>query len=724
MDGYRHCFPRQCEKGEQLGFLLPCEIDLNPQQAEAALTILGRDSHPRTRAGSPTTPLSLPECVDVSQADIIVRSSDHVDFRTHRLILTTSSPVFKDMFSLAQPSNDEAVELPEVQLSDRGTILSNLLTFIFPVPPVLPSTLEETMELLSVAQKYEMSSVLTHIRGSLALQDLPFICRENAFLAYSVARRYGLRKEAIQAARLMLKFTPTIESPEFGVIPGAHIHELWNYYKAVRAQLSSDLFFSGNVAAFKALDSLKCTRRAWIQTYVRSIVNSPSLFDPIEFQMALARHTTNTNDSSGTLVNGCPYYDAHLLGGLGFRSSSLYRNGEYSCELHPKYIQIPHQTESELSILGTETNSEIYTGSPATHLPLPECLDIGEADIIVRTSDLVDFLVHKLVLASSSSVFRDMFTLPNPSNDKTTDVLPVVDISEDAELVRSLITFLYPIPSELPASYDKTLALLAAAQKYEMDAVQSSIRAEVARGPSPTLGGAQVFRVYAIASSSGLRPEMEMAARLTLDRPMTLDRLGIELRSFEGRALRELVSFRERCRDNLESCFKSFLDFVSDPSKIWIGCPGPKTESVEVFPRPPFRPVGVANSSSSTRNDEHKTTAPALPPWLYDLFTREIGELEQAFTRPLIKPSTIRAKYLDALQRHCTPDLCTFCVKVHVMKGEWYCVRLEYALAQAREKVSSAFPFRENYWNLNATTIISRPQSSLLRNTRHLLGRR
>ncbi|KAH9166750.1 hypothetical protein EDB89DRAFT_185587 [Lactarius sanguifluus] len=44
------------------------------------------------------------------------------------------------------------------------------------------------MELLSVAQKSEMSFVLTHIRGSLALQDLPFICQENAFLAYSVAR--------------------------------------------------------------------------------------------------------------------------------------------------------------------------------------------------------------------------------------------------------------------------------------------------------------------------------------------------------------------------------------------------------------------------------------------------------------------------------------------------------------------------------------------------------
>ncbi|KAH9017244.1 hypothetical protein EDB85DRAFT_2017204 [Lactarius pseudohatsudake] len=287
-----------------------------------------------------------------------------------------------------------------------------------------------------------------------------------------------------------------------------------------------------------------------------------------------------------------------------------------------------------------------------------------------------------------------MFTLPDPSNDGTTNGLPVVDISEDAELVRSLITMLYPIPSELPASYDKTLALLAAAQKYEMDAVQSSIRAEVARGPSPTLDGAQIFRAYAIASSNGLRPETEMAARLTLDQPMTFDHLGDELRLFEGRALRELSTFREQCRDNLASCFKSFLDIDSGPSKIWVGCPGHKNEQLDsarqIFGSGSGRRRLVPPNSGSRTGFEPKESAPVkapvLPPWLQDLFTREIGDLEHAFTRPLIKPSSIRGKYLEALQGHSSPDLCTFCVKVYVMKGEWYCVQLEQALVRSREK--------------------------------------
>jgi hypothetical protein len=168
-----------------------------------------------------------------------------------------------------------------------------------------------------------------------------------------------------------------------------------------------------------------------------------------------------------------------------------------------------------------------------------------------------------------------MFALPRPPKNEMVNGLPVVDISEDAELVRSLITILYPIPSEIPASYDRILALLAAAQKYDMGAVQSSIRAEVAHRPPPALDGAQAFRAYAIASNSGLTPEMDMAARFTLDQPMTFEHLGDELRLFEGRALLELASFRKGCRDSLVSCFESFLDIQvgSGLSKIWIDCP-------------------------------------------------------------------------------------------------------------------------------------------------------
>ncbi|KAI0301730.1 hypothetical protein B0F90DRAFT_1592731, partial [Multifurca ochricompacta] len=129
------------------------------------------------------------------------------------------------------------------------------------------------------------------------------------------------------------------------------------------------------------------------------------------------------------------------------------------------------------------------------------------ADIIVQSSDNVNFRIHKSILASSSEFFRDMFSLPQPSNDETLDGLPVLHLSEDAGLVRALITLLYPIPSEIPSSYDRLLALLAAAGKYDMFAIQSSIRGEVKYMKLATPTGVAAFRAYAIASSNRLFPE-------------------------------------------------------------------------------------------------------------------------------------------------------------------------------------------------------------------------
>jgi hypothetical protein len=143
------------------------------------------------------------------------------------------------------------------------------------------------------------------------------------------------------------------------------------------------------------------------------------------------------------------------------------------------------QVESNFFISQEDTSSNDYIGFSAVALPLPECLDISNADVIIQSSDFANFRVHKAILASSSQFFRDMFSLPQPSDNETVDGLPFVHLSEDADLVRSLITVLYPIPPEISTSYERVLALLAAAQKYDMSAVQSSIRAEVVRRELP-----------------------------------------------------------------------------------------------------------------------------------------------------------------------------------------------------------------------------------------------
>ena len=326
--------------------------------------------------------------------------------------------------------------------------------------------------------------------------------------------------------------------------------------------------------------------------------------------------------------------------------------------------------------LGYETRPQDHICPPGSVPPLPESLYMSEADLIIQSSDIIQFRVHKSILASSSQFFRDMFSLPQ-SPGEIVNGLPVLHMSEDAELVRALITMLYPIPSEIPASYDRALSLLAASHKYDMPGVQFSIRSEVNYRKLAAETGEQAFRAYAIARRHGLSAETTISAHLTLDYPMTIEGLGSSLHQFEGWALRDLSTFRKSCRDDILSCFETFLDVHNGPSKIWIGCPAGKT---------PY---------NNAKNEEA-----VLPLWLSSIFTKEITELKQTYTNPFIQPSTIREKYLTALRSHTIPPPpsswgsskdCEFCFGVHARRGEEYCIELEEKLALSRDKASSTF---------------------------------
>jgi len=250
-----------------------------------------------------------------------------------------------------------------------------------------------------------------------------------------------------------------------------------------------------------------------------------------------------------------------------------------------------------------------------------------------------------------------------------------------------------------------------------MKAVQSVVRAEIACRPSPALNGAQAFRAYAIASNSKLTTEMELAARLTLDQPMTFEHLGKDLRLFEGGALRELANFRKGCRDRLLSCLESFLDIDNGPSKIWVDCSKPIVTVTGGFGGGAVGGGGFPSFAGGGfgGNQVQKTPpTPTLPLWVRNLFSPQIEELKQSFTRPLVKPSSIREKYLQALREHAAPDICTPCLGVHALKGEGYCLQLESALAEALGKASPASAFLRISLSLTCYTA-SRRQPFLLR---------
>ncbi|KAI9433732.1 hypothetical protein H4582DRAFT_969575 [Lactarius indigo] len=261
----------------------------------------------------PILPPATPELIEVASdetlhfdfpgSDIVLRSYDSHDFRVPKLYIVICSPVLQELIKSVSNTSDgdsEKQSLPVVELPESKAILYNLLTFIFPVTPALPSTTEKIMELLAVAQKYQMGSVMTHIRGAIARQDPSFLRPETALHVYFLAQQHELRQEALQAARVTLRLSMTIEGLgdmlEFPGSTGAYLHELWKYHQKVRTDLKSGVLeFSGlphdiRVLRCSSSRSGNYSLPQWLDYYIKSIAEAPHLFDLTEFENARGRH--------------------------------------------------------------------------------------------------------------------------------------------------------------------------------------------------------------------------------------------------------------------------------------------------------------------------------------------------------------------------------------------------------------------------------------------------
>ena len=245
---------------------------------------------------------------DYPGSDIVLRSCDYQNFNVPKLYIVNSSPVLRELIESVSntsdiPNGERPVPLPVVKLQESGAILHSLLTLIFPVVSVLPSTSEKIMELLAVAQKYQMDSVLSDIRSIIgARKDPPFIRPETAFHIYFLAQEHELHPEAIQAARVTLRLPMVIEDLgdklDFLGTTGAYLHELWKYHERVRADLKSGVIEFKNSGLPQDVKVLRCMGSVysdspprWLARYIDSIADAPHLFDLIAFENARARHS-------------------------------------------------------------------------------------------------------------------------------------------------------------------------------------------------------------------------------------------------------------------------------------------------------------------------------------------------------------------------------------------------------------------------------------------------
>ena len=92
----------------------------------------------------------------------------------------------------------------------------------------------------------------------------------------------------------------------------------------------------------------------------------------------------------------------------------------------------------------------------------------SEADITLRSSDLVDFHVRRHILFEASPVFESILSIPQSHTSEGDQARPVVELTEDNKTLDTLLRICYPVVK--PASkrsLEELESAVKAAQKYE-----------------------------------------------------------------------------------------------------------------------------------------------------------------------------------------------------------------------------------------------------------------
>ena len=129
-------------------------------------------SEPSTYAAAP---------FDHAKADIILRSSDNIDFRIFRLFLSLASPFFETLFDIPQPAEENGDQelkdgLPVISVAEHSKTLDALLRFCYPCTladdPKL-EVLQDAMDILEAARKYSLDVIEKKARKALVNPQSP-----------------------------------------------------------------------------------------------------------------------------------------------------------------------------------------------------------------------------------------------------------------------------------------------------------------------------------------------------------------------------------------------------------------------------------------------------------------------------------------------------------------------------------------------------------------------
>ena len=223
--------------------------------------------------------------------------------------------------------------------------------------------------------------------------------------------------------------------------------------------------------------------------------------------------------------------------------------------------------------------------------------DHPKADVVLRSSDNVDFRVFKLFLSLASPFFETLFELPQPSEETTEsremkDGLAVVPVSEDSRTLDALLRFCYPCTLTENPSLDHckdVVNVLKAAKKYALDGIENAISQALF---NPEILEVDSLRCFAIARRARLRDLTLMAAKYSLRGPLIPGWFD-EINLITAGDLLALLTYHQTCGSALQKLRLDYSwierHYQNHTAGSWIlgqdGCRCPKSTTVRVFSR-------------------------------------------------------------------------------------------------------------------------------------------
>ena len=209
---------------------------------------------------------------------------------------------------------------------------------------------------------------------------------------------------------------------------------------------------------------------------------------------------------------------------------------------------------------------------PTTMSSSPYTFDAPDADVIVRaplqqgSEELKDFHVHKVILSVASTLFCDMFSIPQPPQPVESDAtLPTVKITESAGVFETFLRLIYPIEPPVIDSLQLVDHLLQLAGKYMATGVHTKLKRILM---SPSFLEADPISVYAIACRANLDEEATLTIPHTFETDLVQDIPRDKLRMMTVESYHRLLVEHSLRRDRLVKVFYEVYKFQGGWHKL------------------------------------------------------------------------------------------------------------------------------------------------------------